>query len=235
VVLKADVHRAVRWEPKYVSFETVGVKDPWEGKVTLEADRTLDLQVLGAFVQDGTRAGKDSNLLDVHVSPRRETAERHAYDFTLNMRPERKPQRVQETLVITTSVAGKDTVRIPIRGDIRGRIGVQPMYAVLPIVDPGQETTRDVVVTASEGPFRIVAAEVENSPVQVAVLDGENGSKIVRLSYIGETAGANGVRQLRIETDDPDQRTIEIPVRYQTRGAVAPQPPEQLKATSQGP
>jgi hypothetical protein len=167
--------------------------------------------------------GKPSKLIDVEVSERRETPDRHAYDFTLRMRPERKPQRVSETLVITTNLADKDSVRIPIRGDIRGRILVQPTYAVLAIVDPGKETTRDVVVSAADGAFKIVSATVENSPVQVAVLDGDGGSKIVRLSSIGETAGANGVRLLRIETDDPEQRVIEVPVRYQTKGPIAEQ------------
>jgi hypothetical protein len=223
IQLKADVHRAVRWDPKYLSFEALGVKDPWEAKVTLEADRNLDIKVVHAFVQNGSKIGKVSSLIDVQVSDRRDTAERHAYDFALTMRPQRKPQRISETLVITTNLADKDTVRIPIRGDIRGRISVQPSYAVLAIVDPGRETVRDVVVSAAEGSFKIVSAEVEDSPVQVSVVPGEGGSQIVRLTYVGEAAGSNGVRQLRIETDDPEQRVIEVPVRYQTRGPVAEQ------------
>jgi hypothetical protein len=223
IQLKADVHRAVRWDPKYLSFESLGVKDPWEAKVTLEADQNLDLRVVGAFVQDGSKVGKPSSLIDVQVSDRRETADRHAYEFALAMRPQRKAQRVSETLVIATNLADKDTLRIPIRGDIRGRIAVQPSYAVLAIVDPGRETVRDVVVSASEGSFRILSAHVENSPVQAAVVPGEGGSQIVRLTYVGEAAGSNGVRQLRIETDDPEQHVIEVPVRYQTRGPVVEQ------------
>ncbi|MGQ0723519.1 MAG: DUF1573 domain-containing protein [Candidatus Eiseniibacteriota bacterium] len=221
--LKADVHRAVRWDPKYLSFEELGVKDPWEAKVTLEADKNLDMRVLGAFVQDGSKIGKPSHLIDVHVSDRRETAERHAYEFALTMRAERKPQRISETLVITTNIADKDTLRIPIRGDVRGRIAVQPSYAVLAIVDPGREAVRDVILSASQGSFRILSAEVENSPVQASIVPGEGGSQIVRLTYVGEAAGSNGVRQLRIETDDPEQRVIEVPVRYQTRGPAVEQ------------
>jgi hypothetical protein len=186
--------------------------------VTLQADKNLDLRVLDAFVQGGLRGDKDSKLFSVEVSDRRPGDERDAYDLTVRMSDRRKPQRISETLVVVTNVADNDTLRIPIRGEVSGRISFSPSYAVLALVNPGEETTRDVMLSASEGTFQVLKAEVPDSPVRATVLPaGKPGQVTVQLAYVGEDAGANGVRQLRLETDDPDQPVIEIPVRYQTR------------------
>lgn len=231
VVLKADVHRPIKWTPRYLSFDRVGLSEPVAETITFETDLNLDARIEEAYVQGGLRKPKKTHLFDVDVSDRRTGEERNAYDLTVKMRDRRKPQRISETLVIITNLADQDTVRVPIRGEIIGRIRFTPSYAVMAMVDPGQETTRDVVVSTSEGTFRIQSATVPNSPVEVELLPEADGARTtLRLHYIGEEAGANGVRQLEIKTDDPNQALIEIPVRYQTR---APAP--KSAATTKGP
>lgn len=223
IIIKANVHRSLKWDPRYLSFSQVGLSDKVEQKVTVEADKNLDLKVLSAFVQGGLRGDKDSRLFDVQVSERRPGEERDAYDLTVRMSERRKPQRISETLVVVTNVAGKDTLRIPIRGEVAGRISFSPTYAVLALVSPGEEATRDVMLSASEGTFKVLKAEVPDSPVRAEVVpDSQPGRYTVHLTYVGEEAGSNGVRQLRVETDDPDQPVIEVPVRYQTRTPAEP-------------
>jgi len=218
IVLKANVHRALKWEPRYLSFNQVGLSDKAEQVVTLQGDKNLDLEVLAAYIQGGLRGDKESKLFTVDVSERRPGDERDAYDLTIRMADRRKPQRISESLVIVTNVADKDTVKIPIRGEISGRIAFSPSYAVLALVNPGEETTRDVMLSTSEGTFQVLKAEVPDSPVKVEVVPEEQPGRVtIHLTYVGEESGANGVRQLRVETDDPDQPVIEIPVRYQTR------------------
>lgn len=218
VVLRANVHRSLRWEPRYLSFNGVGLGDDVQEVVKLEGDKNLDLHVLDAFVQGGLRGDKGSRLFNVSVSDRQPGEERDAYDLTIRMNDRRKPQRISETLVIVTNVADKDTLKIPIRGEIAGRISFTPSYAVLALVNPGEETTREVVLSASEGTFKVLKAEIPDSSVRVEVApDATADRTTLLLSYVGQEAGDNGVRQLRVETDDPDQPLIEIPVRYQTR------------------
>ncbi|HMB70980.1 MAG TPA: DUF1573 domain-containing protein [bacterium] len=218
IVLKANVHRSVKWEPRYVSFNQVGLGEEAEQVVTLEADKNLDLQVSEAYVRGGLRGDKDSKLFSVEISERRSGEERDAYDLTVRMADKRKPQRISESLIIVTNIADKDTVKIPVRGEVSGRISFSPSYAVLALVNPGEETTRDVMLSASDGTFKILNASVPESPVRAEIVpDEQPGRYTVRLTYVGEETGANGVKQLRVETDDPDQAVIEIPVRYQTR------------------
>lgn len=218
VVLRANVHRSLRWDPRYLSFNNIGLSDKAEQVVKVEGDKNLHLKILNAFVQGGLRGDKDSHLFSVAVSDMKEGDERDGYDLTVKMNDRRRPQRISETLVVVTNVADKDTLKIPIRGEVQGRISFTPSYAVLALVDPGQETTRDVVLSASDGTFKVKKAEVVDSPVKAEVIpDPKTGHVTIHLTYVGEAAGANGVRQLKIETDDPDQPLIEVPVRYQTR------------------
>jgi hypothetical protein len=99
-----------------------------------------------------------------------------------------------------------------------GRVVVYPQFAVLPPVNPGEESVKDVSVTASEGTLKVLSAEVPDSPVKVELIEQNAGKQyLIRLHYVGEAAGTNGVRNLIIHTDDEYQALAEIPVRYHTR------------------
>ena len=87
-----------------------------------------------------------------------------------------KAQKISETFYVITNLdAPNDTLRMPIRGEIMGRITVSPNYAVLPMVNPGEEGARDLTFTASSGTFNVVKAEVADSPVKTEVYPGDSG------------------------------------------------------------
>jgi hypothetical protein len=144
-------------------------------------------------------------------------------DFKIRMPAGNKPQRISEMIVVLTNLpADKDTLKIPVRGEIVGRIRVYPEFAVLPVIAPGEETVKDVTLTSNEGTFHVLSAEVPNSPVEIEIVPQKEGRQtLLRLRYVGEEAGTNGVRTLRIQTDDESQGLIELPVRYQTRSVTA--------------
>jgi len=231
IPLTANVHKPVSWTPKYLTIDKVRYNEPLDKTIEVKADSDLDFQVVSAYVQAGTgipgqEKEGESELFDLEVGKPRQEDDRTVVPFTIRKRMGVRPQRVAETLVVRTNVAGRDTLRIPIRGEITGRIDFKPTYAVLPMVNPGESADRDVILTASEGTFKVTSADVPNSPVTAAVLPGQSPNEtIIRLTYVGEEAGTNGVRQLRIETDDPVQALIEIPVRYQTRSENDTEPP----------
>ena len=219
VNLKANVHKSIRWLPKYFSLNRVGPKDTWEQTARLESDESLGLEVEEAYILGGRLRDKPTKIFDLDIQGPKAEGERQVHEFDVALIPGGKPQKLSETLIVVTNQpAPHDTLRFAIRGEITGRIRFSPNFAVLRMVPPGEETTRDITFTASEGTFTIVKAEVADSPVKVDVFpqEGDRQSQ-VRLTYVGEEAGVNGVRTLRVETDDPDQPVIEIPVRYQTR------------------
>jgi hypothetical protein len=219
VILTADVHRPVRWEPKYVMLEKADQKSEFEQVVSIQADLDLGMKVKDAFVIGGRLGDQPTKIFDVERMGERKEGGRDIVEYKVKLRPLPKPQKIQEHLVVVTNLpAGNDTLRIPIRGEITGRIVVYPQFAVLPPVNPGEESVKDVSVTATEGTFKVLSAEVPDSPVKVEIIQQNEGKQyLVRLRYVGEKGGTNGVRNLIIQTDDEYQSLAEIPVRYHTR------------------
>jgi len=226
VLVTANVHRPVRWEPRTVHLANVGYNDEYEQKVALQVDAKLNVDVKEAFVTEGYgQEAKPSNRFTVEVGEKRSTGERDEYDLKLKLVPGQAPGMIKESLNIVTNLpAQQETLRVPVNGETIGRIRVSPKFAALRIAEPGEEVVRDVVVAASDGTLKVIKAEVPNSPVEVEVIPESGQQTLLRLKYVGEEPGANGVRQLRIETDDPTQSVIEVSVRYGTRAVPASVP-----------
>lgn len=218
VTLKAKIHVPVRWNPKYLQLDAVNPKAGFEKVVSVQADGDLKLGVKDAFIVGGKTLDQPSQLFDVKQLPSKTVEGRSQFDFTIKLRPGAKPQKISEQLVVLTNLsAGKDTLRLPIRGDLVGRLGFNVQFGAIPLAEPGAESVRDVEIKSKEGTFKVLKAEVPDSPVQVKIINDPAGNKVtLRLKYVGEAPGTNGIRQLKVETDDPDQPMLEIPVRYQT-------------------
>ncbi|MFN8179114.1 MAG: DUF1573 domain-containing protein [bacterium] len=223
ITLHANVHKAVHIDPKFLDLKDVKLKQPWEQSLKLESDAPLNMQVKGAFVLGGRLRNEPSKLFDVEVGKVHREGDRDVHDIDVRLRLPAQAQKISEILVLVTDrPAPDDTVRVVIRGEIQGRIHASSSFVVLRSVDPGEITRSDVTLSVEEGKLRVLKAEVPDSKVTTQIYPAESGKQVVvSLSYVGQEAGANGVRNLEIATDDPEQGTIEIPVRYQTRAVAA--------------
>jgi Protein of unknown function (DUF1573) len=241
VPLEADVHMAIKWTPKYITMNRIGPNMPFKQVVQLHSDKQLGLQVKNAFIRGGTLGTAPTKIFDLETNPARVEGDRDVHEFAVTLREGVKPQKITESLQVVTNLpAPNDTLRLPIRGEILGRITVSPNFAVLPLVNPGEMGARDLTFRASSGTFNVVHAEVADSPVTTEIHADDTGQQtVIRLIYKGEAEGVNGMRTLRVETDDPEQRFIEVPVRYQTRDPNAAAPHREAATVgtkkSQGP
>lgn len=234
VNLKASVHTPVRWNPTFLSVDSVNPKKGMEKTISLLADENLKMEIKSASILGGKTLDQPSQLFDLTRGASKVVEGRVQTDFTVKMKADVKPQKVSEQIVVITNLAGRDTLRVPVRGDIVGRLAFSVQFGAIPLAEPGAETVRDLEIVAKEGTFKVVKAEVPDSPVKAEILPATDGTKTtIRLRYVGETAGTNGIRTLKVTTDDPDQPLLEVPVRYQTAasgkpektaGAVAPTP-----------
>jgi hypothetical protein len=230
IALHADVHRAVRLTPKYLELNAVKSKDSWEQKVRVESDAPLDMKLKEVFVLGGKLRSEPSQLFDVDVAGPRLEGERNVHEVTVRLRTPAKPQKISEILVVATDrPAPDDTLRVMLRGEVVGRIRASTGFVVLRPVNPGEAAKQDITLSAEEGTFTVVGAEVPDTAIATKIFPSEGGKQtIVSVTYTGTEPGANGVASLKIRTDDPDQKLIEIPVRFQTRadtqaaGAAAP-------------
>lgn len=221
VVIRGEVHRAVRVEPKYLELREVPTAGPWEQTVRLESDAPLGLVMKEAFILGGRLRNEPSELFDIREVGTKREGDRDVREFVIRLRTPAKAQKLSEVLnLVTDQPAPNDTVKVAIRGDIVGRIRASSGFIVIRGVDVGETGRQDVTLTCQEGTFRVLGAEVPDSDVKVTVHEGEGHQQaVLRLEYTGKEAGTNGVRTLMIETDDPDQKRMEIPVRFSTRPA----------------
>ena len=218
VRIRANVHMPVRCTPRHINLDRIGPKEEFAQTVTLEADRDLNLEIKDAFIIGGRLHDRPSKLFELKIGEMRVEGDRDAIDFDVRLIPGQTPQRLSETLMVVTNLPGdRDTLKMSIRGELMGRIEVKPAFAVLRLANPGEESIRDVALTASEGEFEVLSAVVEESPITVEVLERGGRQAKIRLRYVGEEEGTSGVKTLKIETDDPNQKIIEVPVRYHTR------------------
>lgn len=228
VRLTADVHRAVRVEPKFLELRDIGMKDTWEKTVRLESDSPLNVQVREAYILGGRLRNEPSKVFDVDQVGQHKEGDRDITEFAVRLRSPALPQKLSEILqIVTDQEAPNDTLRVVIRGDIVGRIRTSSSFLVIRTVKVGETGTQDFTLSAAEGTFKVLSAQVLNSPVKTTVFMGEgNKQAVVKLEYTGTKEGENGVRTLVVETDDPDQKQIEVPVRYST--SAPPAPPAKL-------
>jgi hypothetical protein len=221
VALHADVHKTVSYSPKFLDLRGVKAKTPWEQAIKLQSDAPLDLKVKSAVVLGGKQRNEPSRLFDVTVGEPAREGDRDVRQIAVRLRDGAQPQKVAEALMIVTDrPSPDDTLRVMIRGEIEGRIHSSTGFVVLRSVDPGESSRTDVTLSVDDGTFKVLSAEVPDSKVTTEIFPSEGGKQtVVAVSYVGQEAGANGMRTLMIKTDDPDQSVIEIPVRYQTRAA----------------
>ena len=221
VTLVADVHVPVRFEPKSITLDSINPKNGAERKITLMADPDLKLEVKEAKALGGRTMNQPSELFEVTHSEKKVVENKDRYDFVVKLRPGAKPQKVNESLLVLTNLGpGRDSLKVRIFGDLVGRLSFNVQYGVIPQTETGAEAVRDVEVLAKEGTFKVLKAEVPDSPVKVEIIPDPAGTKTtLRLKYVGEQPGTNGIRTLHVETDDPDQKFLEVPVRYQTSAA----------------
>lgn len=221
ILIKGDVHRAVRVTPRYLELRDIPMAGPWEQTVKLESDTPLGLQVKEVFVLGGRMRDQPSELFEVREAGTKREADRDIREYAVTLRTPAKPQKLSEVLTfVTDQPAPNDTVKVAIRGDIVGRIKASSGFIVIRGVDVGETGRQDVTLSCGEGSFRVLGAEVPDSDVKTTVHEAEGHTQaVVRLEYTGTEAGANGVRTLVIRTDDAEQPRIEIPVRFSTKTA----------------
>ena len=94
----ADVHVAVRWEPKSITIDSINPKNGLERKITLLADSNLKLEVKDAKVLGGRTMNQPSELFEVTRSAKMTADNKDRYDFVVKLRPGAKPQKVNESI-----------------------------------------------------------------------------------------------------------------------------------------
>ena len=114
-------------------------------------------------------------------------------------------------LTLLTSDPESPEVQVPVDGAVQDRISVSPAFLFLGIVEPGQSTTRPIVIRSRE-PFRVTKVTCDGPGFSVAAPDGatEKSLHLLPVSFVAPK----------------DSGRVEATISIQTsRGAVTPVSP----------
>ena len=62
-------------------------------------------------------------------------------------------------------------------GDLVGRLAFNVQYGVIPQTETGAEAVRDIEVLAKEGTFKVLKAEIADSPVKTEIINDPSGQE----------------------------------------------------------
>ena len=113
-------------------------------------------------------------------------------------------------LTVVTNDSQSPEIRVPVDGAIRGGISASPASLFLGVVEPGQKTTKEIVVRGKE-PFRVTEVTCEGTGFKITAPDGtvEKSLHLVPVTFVAPMESGRVETTIHIET---------------SRGAVMPIP-----------
>lgn len=128
------------------------------------------------------------------------SGEQVSYEVVVRLHKNFPKGRFCERLIIQTNNSKSSQLVVPVEGIVAGAFTVSPTSLLMGVMEPGQKSTRQLVIQAKK-PFRVVRIACEVPGLTVAVPEAvEKSLQIVPISFVApQTLGkVNGT--LQIET-----------------------------------
>jgi len=106
-----------------------------------------------------------------------------------------------ESLKVVTNDPQSPGIQVPVEGTIRDRISASPASLFLGVVEPGQKTTKQIVVRGTE-PFRVTDVTCEGTGFKVTAPDAttDNSLHMVPVTFVAAKESGRVEATIHIET-----------------------------------
>ena len=148
------------------------------------------------------------------------------YNIVVKLKPDAPPGYIQDQLVLVTNDYDAKASHVPIavEGLVAAALSASPVW--MGVAEPGQPVTRNLVVRG-RSPFRILAVQSSDARFRCKAPTGPvRDHYILPVTFVAKDAAAPAGRvagKIRIETDLPGAKPIEVPVSIQIAPAAASQ------------
>jgi hypothetical protein len=104
-------------------------------------------------------------------------------------------------LKVVTNDPQSPEIQVPVEGTIRDRISASPASLFLGVVEPGQKTTKQIVVRGTE-PFRVTDITCEGTGFKVTAPDAttDNSLYMVPVTFVASKESGRVEATIHIET-----------------------------------
>jgi Protein of unknown function (DUF1573) len=212
VSLTAFVRTVVAMKPSNIEFGLVARGDSPTLSTTISAATADSLRVTEVVVPEETLTYKITDTTDADSL-------RYRIDFTI--KPDAPVGEFHDRISVSTNVRNFESLPMRLRGQIHGFFQTRPARLSLGQIREGKARQRSVTLKAcTEGSRHVIGVSINSEELTASFTAVEEG----RVYEVSVTAPATLTRGsyravLKIDTDDPDQPEIKVPVSVKVRGS----------------
>lgn len=212
IKLKAVVRAIVSLQPPSVDFGSVPRGESPARTITIKAAASDSLRIQDVLVPEETFETRIHNA---------GSGDSTAYSLEIMIRPDAPVGPFSSTARIQTNIRNARTLSLNLKGQIHGFFKAQPCRLLLGQVRQGRVRQRSIQLVAQHpGAHRVIGASCSGENLQVHVTPIEEGRIYEITVTVPPTMHPGRVHaMLNIQTDDPDQPEIRIPVQGNVRRA----------------
>jgi len=138
-----------------------------------------------------------------------------AYDLTVTLKADAPPGYLRDQVTLVTNDFSAQASRVPVavEGVVVSALSVRPSPLLLPVIELGRETTRQLVVQG-KSPFHVKSVRCDDARFRFKIPEAAQNLQLIPVTFMAEGAPGKVTGVIRIETD-LDGRALEVPVQVQ--------------------
>lgn len=134
------------------------------------------------------------------------------WEVELNLSPDSPLGKLNEKITIYTNNTEQPEIDIPVKGNVKGDIGVQPPKFFFGLAGEISEA-KVTLLTTSEEPFNIERIDNPLDFISIKIVPKVEGKEYELIASLKENTPLSSIKgNITIYTNNPEQPTIEIPV-----------------------
>lgn len=231
--VQLQVHCYIRSDvvvtPGAVQFGTVAQGQPASRRLAVAYAGRGDWKITGVETTN------PHLLVEVVESPR---SARHlgqvAYDLTVALKADAPPGYLRDQLTLVTNDFSAQASRVPVavEGVVVSALSVRPSPLLLPVLELGRETTRQLVVQG-KAPFHVKSIHCDDARFRFKIPEAAQNLQLIPVTFTATGAPGKVTGVIRIETD-LGGGALEVPVQVQVIAPAGSEPQSGAPAAGLG-
>jgi len=180
-------------EPVTLNFGTV--------EENCGAEKTIKVSHKGNNEWQITAVRSANPHLSAQVQETSRNKEQVSYEVVVRLHKDAPSGRYCEHLILVTNTSTSSQLPVPVEGIVAGAVTVSPEGLLMGVVEPGQKTTKQLVVRGRK-PFRVTKVTCEGPGFTVAAPDAavEKPLHLVPVTFVAPREPGQVKGTVRVET-----------------------------------
>jgi hypothetical protein len=202
------IRRDVVVQPGVVQFGSVAQGAAMKQKVSVGYAGRIDWRI--------DRVESANPFLEAQLSEVSRAAGQVKYDLWVTLKADAPAGYIQDQIVLVTNDVNPRSARVPVavEGVVSQALSVRPMSLFMGVIEAGQQASK-LLVVQGKTPFRITAVQPSDPRFQCKLPEGAKPVHLLPVIFNAKDASGKISGKIRIETDYPNTKPLEVDVNVQ--------------------